>query len=150
MTQSVSKIEDRGTGIALRCDDAGTIRIVIYDELGIAERCAPGRPFIAVVDGGSAEKAELFVEALQEEGAVFDWEMNVPLARTIATLHFAGTRVDGDLLIIGARSRNGIIQLYEDLMRIQNEQMNTLRAVVKERMMESQSTTQRIPTSMTS
>ena len=135
--------ESQGTGIALRCDDTGNVRAIIYDELGIGERFVLGRSFTAVVDGGSVKKAKLFLEALREEGAAFDWEMNVSLDQTIATLHFAGTRVDGDLLIIGARSRNGIIQLYEDLMRIQNEQMNTLRAVVKDRMMQSQSTTQR-------
>jgi C4-dicarboxylate-specific signal transduction histidine kinase len=137
------KLENRGSGIALRCDEGGTIRSVVHDKLGLTDRCEPGRPFIAVVDDGSLEKARYFLNAVREDGAAFDWEMNVPLTEQIATLHFAGTWVDGDLLIIGAKSRNEVVELYEELMRIQNEQMNTLRAVVKDQMMLSQTATER-------
>jgi C4-dicarboxylate-specific signal transduction histidine kinase len=136
-------VENRGSGIAVRCDGSGTIRSIVHDELGLAERCVPGQSFTTIIDDGSMEKARYFLDSIRKEGAAFDWEMNVLLAEQIATLHFAGTRVDEDLLIIGAKSRNEIVQLYEELMRIQNEQMNTLRAVVKDQMMLSQTTTQR-------
>ena len=122
----------QNAGIALVCDEEGTILQVIRDDLGIADRAASGRSVTSIVDRGSLEKALSFLDQLRTQGTVFDWELNVPVADEVATLHFAGVATGGQLLIFGAKTSNGVMQLYEEMMRIGNEQANALRAAMKE------------------
>jgi signal transduction histidine kinase/ActR/RegA family two-component response regulator len=70
---------------------------------------------------------------LRREGSAFDWELAVPQDGEAVVLHFAGFRVSEDLLIVGSRNRVEVMAFYEDLMKINNEQMNTLRRLSKER-----------------
>jgi signal transduction histidine kinase len=145
----------QASGIALMCDTQGTIQYVIRDELNLGDRIAPGRPLTLVVDRASFQKALNFLVTLREQKAAFDWEMNITVDGSegdeTMTLHFAGGLITGLeerrdardvvggapleesalLLIVGARTSNGVRMLYEALMRINNEQMNALRAAVK-------------------
>jgi len=131
-------------GVALLCDLEGTVRQVIRDELGATKKLSLGRPLTLWVDRASRQKALNFLLEVQAKEAVFGWELNVPLNDgQIVTLHFAGGVTNGDLLIIGARSRNGVLQLYEDMMRISNEQVNTLRSTTKEQIESTQAQTDR-------
>jgi signal transduction histidine kinase len=129
--------------IALLCDQEGIIQRIVQDELGISDRIVPGWSLIRLVDRGSMQKLLNFLLELRTRGAAFDWELNVPLGDQLVTLHFGGGTVDDELLVIGARSRDDVLQLYEDMMRISNEQTNTLRATTKERVTLSQSQTER-------
>lgn len=139
----MSHSEPRG-GIALLCDIEGTIRHIIQDELGVSEKLRPGRPLSLWVDRASRQKALNFLLEVRTKEAAFDWELNVPLNDgQIISLYFAGGVTNGDLLIIGARSRNGVLQLYEDMMRISNEQVNTLRSTTKEQFELSQAQSDR-------
>ena len=125
-------------GIALLCDNGGNILRIIRNELDLAAPLNPGYSLTRLVDRASLHKLLNFLLALRTDGAAFDWELNVPLAGQVATLHFAGT-VSGDyLVIIGARSRQSVLQLYEDMMRISNEQINTFRLTTKEQLEQAQ------------
>ncbi len=125
---------NQGTmGIALLCDSQGMVLKVLRDELGIGDRISPGQPWSALVDRGSLKKALNFLVELRERGAVFDWEMNVPHEDRVITLHVVGVELEDYLLIVGAKSSNGVMALYEEMMRISNEQANALRRAVKER-----------------
>jgi signal transduction histidine kinase len=121
------------TGIALLCDSQGTVLKVLRDELGVGERIAPGQPWSALVDRGSLKKALNFLVELREKGAVFDWEINLPHQGHLKTLHFVGIDLDDLLLIVGAKSSNGVMALYEEMMRISNEQATALRRATKAR-----------------
>ena len=121
-----------GNGIALLCDADGVILRCLHNELAVEVDDLPGRLFTELVDAGSAEKALRFIEAVQQRRAAFDWEMNLPLAGRLASLHFAGTLLDEGLLIVGATARNGLAVLFEGMTRINNEQANALRAALKE------------------
>ncbi|MBC8227928.1 HAMP domain-containing histidine kinase [bacterium] len=125
-------IDKQISGIALRCNLPGTILQVIRDELDITDSDTIGQPLTTIVDQGSFEKTLNFLTELRTQGATFGWELNVPTAGQVTTLHFAGGVTNGELLIIGARTRNGIMQLYEELMRTNNEQVNALRMLIKE------------------
>jgi len=119
-------------GLALACDEQGIILEVLRDELGVADRVAPGRSLTLVVDRGSFEKALNFLVELQTRGAAFNWQLNVPIAGQVSTLHFAGIRTGGQLVVLGAQTHDGVMRLYEGLMRIGNEQANALRVALKE------------------
>jgi signal transduction histidine kinase len=128
------KPDKQAAGIALVCDVQGTILKVIRDELDISDKVIPGKPLTSLVDQGSCAKALNFLAELREQRAAFDWELNVPIAGRVTTLHFAGGATNGNLLIVVAQNSNDVMKLYEELMQMNNEQMNALRQAIKEQM----------------
>ncbi len=131
-------------GLALLCDAEGIILRVVRDELGLGTRARPGQPFTRMLDRGSLTKGLNFLAELRSKEAVFDWEMNVPRdSADVVTLHFAGGRSSDGILIVGAHSLNDILNLYEELMRINNEQINTLRSSMKEQAERARNQTER-------
>ena len=125
-------VAERSAGIALLCDAQGIVLEVVRDELGLGERLVPGQSFTDIADGESLEKARLFLATLRYQGAAFDWELNVDLGERISVLHFAGGRIGERTLIVGATSPSAAARVYEELMKINSEQMNALRSAVKD------------------
>ena len=119
-------------GLALLCDRTGLIEEILYDKLGAADRTLPGQPWTAILDPGSLEKGLNFMVALRQEEMVYDWEMNVSWGDGVTSLHFVGAAFNQQLLIVGAKTSNGVKQLYDQLMQMNNEHINTLRSAVKE------------------
>jgi signal transduction histidine kinase len=123
--------DKRMDGIAFLCGEQGSVLEVLYDGLGIAGEDILGRPFIILIDQGSVAKALNFLVEVKMQGAMFDCELNIPSQDGLATLHFAGVAADGHLLLVGAPTGDGILQLYESLLQVDNEQVNPLRAALK-------------------
>lgn len=125
-------IQDSDKGIAVLCDAQGAVRTVLRDDLGLTERIPPGTDIFRIADSSSEEKARQFLSALQQRQAAFDWEIVVPYEGALRLMHFVGGQAEGGFLIVAASTRNGLARINEDLMQINNEQMNNLRAVTKE------------------
>jgi len=119
-------------GIALSCDTAGTVRRVIRNELGLPGLFAEGRPLIDVATPEAAGALEEFLTAVVERGAAFDREMPVRATAREMTLFFSGVSEGDHLYVVAARSTAGLARLHEELVLINNEQTNALRAALKE------------------
>ena len=125
-------MREPAAGVALLCDPQGEVTEVLRDGLGIGG-LAPGRTLRDIVDPECARKAEAFLGVLRAQNAAFNWELNVPVeGGHVAPLHFAGGATDRGYLVIGARSRSAVANLYEELLSINNEQTNALRAAMKD------------------
>ncbi|MCK8602746.1 sensor histidine kinase [Desulfoferrobacter suflitae] len=120
-------------GIALVCDRQGVILKVIRNELNVGGEVKPGQMLIQLVDRGSIGKALNFLVELKANEATFDWQINVAVGGKVTTLHFGGAVVEGLLLIFASQTRNGVLELYEELVRINNEQVNALRLALKDK-----------------
>jgi signal transduction histidine kinase len=118
-------------GIAFLCGEQGSVLDVLYDGLGIAGEAILGRPFVLLVDRDSVAKALNFLVEVKTQGAMSDCELNIPFRDDLATLHFAGVAADGRVLLVGAPTGNGILQLCESLLQVDNEQVNPVRAALK-------------------
>ncbi len=142
---------DETSGIALCCARDGGILDILRDDYAVLEqvereqrdgdaipRRRPSGPAAAsysladIVDRGSREKAERFIEQIKRSGTVFDWELNIPHGHGAITLHFAGCAIEERLIVVAATTSDGVYRLYEELAMMQNEQANRLRAVEKE------------------
>lgn len=119
-------------GEALVCDELGFVQSVVHDGLKLASRLRPGVSVIDIADGPDVAKAQRFLALLQRSHAAYDWEITVDLDGIPETLHFAGGRIEGGYLVIVARTRDQLSSLSDELMRINNEQTNKLRAAAKE------------------
>ena len=131
----MSEVQVRG--LALLCDLQGLIVQVLRNDLGL-EKAAPKQLFFGLVESASREKAMNFLTELKSQGAILDWEMNIPSAGRITTLHFAGGLAGDSLLITAATDSQLAERLYDDLLRMNNEQTNLLRAALKDRQESSQ------------
>jgi signal transduction histidine kinase/CheY-like chemotaxis protein len=120
-------------GFAVLCDRQGNIRRLLHDSIGVDEDIEAGRPFTRLIDRQSMRKALDMLVELRQEGSAFDWELAIPHESGTMVLHCAGFQVNGDLLIVGSRNRVEVMAFYEDLMKINNEQMNALRRLSKDR-----------------
>ena len=119
-------------GIALLCHADGVIRQTLRDELGLAERSLPGASFLDLVDPGSASKAAAFLQTVRGTAAAIDWDLNVALDGRPTLLHFAGGLIGEQVLVVGFPSRSEMTDVFEEMMRINNDQATALRAALKE------------------
>jgi signal transduction histidine kinase len=120
-------------GLALVCDLQGLILQVLRNDLNL-EKAAKGQLFFGLVDSADRSKAMNFLTEIKSQGAILDWEMNVPAAQGIVTLHFAGGLAGESLLITAGVNDTLATRIYEDLFSINNEQTDRLRAALKENM----------------
>src|SRR5512146_122710 len=95
----------RVKGLAVVCGEDLLVRELRCDDFQCASRGVVGKPFEALVDSESAEKAHRFLTDILQRGAAFDWELNVPLAAGLSALHFSGAKQGSDLLVVAAESR---------------------------------------------
>ncbi len=121
-----------GDGVVLLCDQAGAVLEVLRDDVGITGGRGPGQLLIGVADRQNTGKLLNFLVELKRHGSVLDWEINVIVGDKVTTLHFGGVVFDEKMMVFAAGSRNGILDIYDGIMKINNEQANALRSAIKE------------------
>lgn len=102
-------------GIAIRCDLHGILLEAVLDELGLASRVLPHGRVVDLADPAAHEKFGRFLATVQSHGSAFDWEITVPLSGALQPLHFAGATVGTEMLVLAARSRNGLVRVARGL-----------------------------------
>jgi two-component system, OmpR family, sensor kinase len=118
-------------GLALSCTLNGKIVKLVYDGLNAGKNIKYGKLFVSLVDEGSFEKASDFIRKIQEEKAAFDWQLNLPADQEILVIHFSGFIMNDEILIVGAKSRDEMAKLFEELTQINDEQVNHLGLLMK-------------------
>ena len=114
------------------CDHAGVIQNILCDDFFAAGTWLRGQVFEECVDPGSRDKVSHLLAEVNAQGSAFDWELTIAPQGKLVTLHFSGFTIDTSLLIVGDHIRNDILQLQDELMRKNNELVNTLRAAIKD------------------
>lgn len=126
------------TGLALVCTPAGAILRIIRNELGLPTPFPAGATITSLVTASSAGRAGEFLAALNERQAAFDYELTLLVAGQPMPMHFAGVTQGATLLIVAARSCSGLARFNEELVLMNNEQTNALRAALKELSLQNQ------------
>ncbi|MEI6206598.1 MAG: HAMP domain-containing sensor histidine kinase [Desulfuromonadales bacterium] len=121
-----------GKGFVIICDASDTIVQIIQNEYDCAHELSVGMPVMDMFDEACHEKVRLFFSEASSRGSAFDWELVVPLTAGIATVHCAAAPFDDKILLVGASTRDSAVELIEEMLRINNEQTNHLRLVMKE------------------
>jgi signal transduction histidine kinase len=118
--------------LALLCDEHGNISQILRNSFGNAISLETGMPFARLAAGGSLSKGLSFITEINANSAAFDWEINIQIGELVKTIHFTGGKVGEQLLVVGAENGKFSLQLYEEMIHINNEQTNALRAALKE------------------
>ncbi|MGC8658646.1 MAG: sensor histidine kinase [Desulfomonilaceae bacterium] len=120
-------------GIVFLCDLDGKVMEVIRDEIGLSETICCGRSLSTIVDRGSFGKTLNFIVEIKSRGAVFDWQLGIPVLDRVEILNFAGVLWDKKLFIVAAKTTDGLEKLVDELSLMGNEQINILRSLMKDR-----------------
>lgn len=135
--------QDNNVGIVLHCDCSGEILRIVRDDLGITTGRPSASTIVELVDQDSRKKALKFLEAALETEGTFGWELNVCCDGQLTGLSLFGAVTDNGIIICGVPSRDGLHLLFDEMMKIQNEQLNSLRNTVKEERLEASGHSQR-------
>ena len=112
---------------AVLCDATGTIIDVIHNNGEYRNYLLPGGPLTPILSYDGIKRFLEFLMKLQEQKAVFDWEIATQTGQQFRILYFAGVLVKNELSIVGATSeanskrfRDEIRTLREDNFRNQS------------------------------
>lgn len=117
--------------LAIVCEASGRIREVLYNGLKDMENAAGDLFFHDILHQDSMQKAENFWKQLDEQGLALNWELNVQVNGEICTLDFTGVRVQDNMVITAGESRDILNDLYQELLKVNNEQTNLIREAYK-------------------
>ncbi|MBE2201740.1 MAG: HAMP domain-containing histidine kinase [Anaerolinea sp.] len=121
------------TGLALLCNAEGVIIEILSNPPELEINLETGVLFSRLAAAGSLAKALSFLTEVRSKGTAFDHEINVAISKThIKTFRFIGGTVNETMLVVGSEDGAIAHQMYEEMMRINNEQTNSLRNLLKE------------------
>ncbi len=137
------KPHSSASGIVVLCNSQGVITRVIHDGLGLSSQLKVGQPFIAAIGICQGENlapeaglAQEFMETLCDSGYAFGWQIQVTIKGKLTGLSLTGGATNDGVLIVGnsvgEAANSDATRLVEELMRINNETVNSLRAAVKQ------------------
>jgi signal transduction histidine kinase len=124
--------DSAGKGFVIICDAAGSIEQVTQNDYELTGNLSVGTPISAIFDEACHDKVHLFLSDTRAKRAAFDWELVVKMSGGPTTLHCAAAILDDKLLVVGAGSRDSAIQVMEEMLKINNEQTNHLRILMKD------------------
>ena len=126
-----------GKGFVVICTPSGLIEQIVKNDYELTSELLVGVSIDGVFDEACREKAQLFLSEARSSGAAFDWELVVPLLSGPATVHCAAALLVDKLLMVGAGSRDSAMQVIEEMLKINNEQTDHLRILMKDLQMAS-------------
>ena len=118
-------------GVVFLCALDGTVLEVIRDDMGLNDRIHLGKSLSTIVERGSLGKSLNFIVEIKSRGAAFDWQLGVPILDHVEVLSFGGALWNERLLIVAAKTSDELEKLVNELAQMGNEQINSLRSVMK-------------------
>ncbi|MBD2848031.1 response regulator [Paenibacillus sp. IB182496] len=123
--------EDQGNVISLLCDNRGKITRIIRDDLKLADRIDKSRGLFSAMDELNTVKFRDFLEELSRKQAVFNWEINLNLPEKTELFYMNGGLFEDHILLVGSTYSTSYSYFYDELMKINNQQMVSLRDTIK-------------------
>jgi signal transduction histidine kinase len=121
-------------GVSFICNDRGVIRRVLFDSAGLfTSRESPSGDMVTqYFDRESSTKVISFIKEVQQNGGSFNHEFKCKGEENHRIWLFSGLRLDNDeLLLSGSPPSQDYEKFVEELLRMNNENINELRRLVK-------------------
>ena len=136
-SKSEAALEPDGDGLLGGIPELGTGRVqaqhaTCESTTDVVDGVAIGSPLRAICDPLSRRKFDNMVAVARDKRAVYDWSLNLPIAGAVRQVHFSAGVSDERLLIVAGDTRGDEDQMFEELVRLNSDQTNSLRAALKE------------------
>ena len=119
-------------GIVLVCDKDGIIVEVVTDTLGISRDIKSGDEFIKIFINEEKDSAKNFIKELIETEIVYNHNLKAIKDGEVCKYSFSAGKSGEKYLIVGSGNQDDSSILYEEFMKISNEQVNELRRLNKD------------------
>lgn len=117
----------------LECEFDGSIISVIRSDIHIPYSIERPVYLQHIVAPASLDKVEQLLHQVQQDGICIDWEVQVPHGDTMNWMLLSAFRVQQAVILIGSsREVTHDQTLFEEIMRINNEQNSEIRRLTKE------------------
>lgn len=120
-----------GEGILLSCDPEGTITKLHHNNISPLLDDAEGKLFPEIFMREKIGGALEFLMEIRNHRASFSRELFFPLKICKEPVYFNGVLNEGEIIILGSRYRMDLVKILSDFMLMNNEQVNTIRELVK-------------------
>lgn len=120
-------------GIVLNCNPDGLIKSVIHNELFTYSKNLIGKSFPALLEPDDIPKGLSFIHDINTKQYSFDYYLNFKVNNQSVRLYFIGLKLDDDILLVGSENHQEAFILIEEMQKINNEQTNVIRRLVKEK-----------------
>jgi len=118
-------------GVLLRCARDGVVIAIVNDGIGLSGSLKVGEPFRSCAYVDNQARAQALIDELGSVDAIYEIPISVDLNGHPKLLTFSGAVVGGELMLAGSAAEAYAGDLYEDLIRINNEETNALRTALK-------------------
>lgn len=114
------------------CNFEGKVTEILQDESHFLSPSMVGAMLFSVVVPGDLDKILNFFLELKKNKTAIGWEINIATPAGAETFSFFGGIFDDRIGIAAANTKNGAQLLFAELTRVNNEQINMIRALTKE------------------
>jgi signal transduction histidine kinase len=118
-------------GVLIRCTRDGAVTAIVDDGVGLATSLQPGKPFWSCVYVDNHARAKALIDSIAEGGATYEVPISVDLGGHPKLMSFSAVPVAEELILVGSAVEDYAGDIYEDLVRINNEETNALRVAMK-------------------
>lgn len=126
-------INNNVDGLVISCSKEGRITTVHFCSLGINEEKIDGKLFIELFRTEYIHTALDFINKIKEDSAAFGWELFMNPSINNKPFFFSGSLIDNEIFIIGSLTKVDFDKFIKGMMLINNEQINKIRELEKER-----------------
>ena len=120
-------------GFAFLCTFEGEIIEFFRDDFNLFADPTQNYHLLDIVDVDSKEKVMNFIKEVIENETAFHWEINAYIQGELKIINLNGVFNKESIIIIGMQATDAIELFLSELAKINNEQINYLHRVVKER-----------------
>ena len=120
-------------GLLIRCDHEGIIRRIYFNNIDETIDGSTGRLFAELFVSEEIEKALQFLMEIKKHYATFGWGMLLRSDLTQHAISFGGAIIENAMMIFGSESKIDFTEFIAKIMALNNEQVNTIRSLEKER-----------------
>jgi signal transduction histidine kinase len=121
-------------GFALLCDENGKIKDLLRNDIGLDAEQIRGKLFPSLVEQGSRPKAINFLMDIRTNEVAFNYQMIISINKRLETISFIGINLKNEIIIVGAGDEQEVIEFTNQLQKINNEQANLIRNLIKEKL----------------
>ncbi|GIP38076.1 hypothetical protein J31TS4_13560 [Paenibacillus sp. J31TS4] len=124
-------MEDQKAILAVLSSEKGEVLRVLRDDFQLSAILSGPGGFFTVLDELSAQKFSHFLRELKKNKALFNWELNLTIDGRPRLFYFNGGVFEEQIMIMGSNTSSVYYQFYDELMRMNNEQIVSLRGTIK-------------------
>lgn len=126
-------------GLIVSCTKSGVISEVVRNDFFKKPRDIIGRHFPTLFVAEDLNKALNLIRLIEEMSFAYDTYLQLKLPTSQVRLYFMGVKLEDQILFIGSDNHKEALLFVEELQKINNEQANTIRLLIKEKVVTSES-----------